>query len=78
MENLLLEILQSATAQPVGFLMDSCAPARRMGCVTVLAEGFEYKKVKFNSLSAIAKKITGTKWNGLVFFGIKRMEDYRK
>lgn len=49
-----------------------------MGCVTVLAEGFEYKKVKFNSLSAIAKKITGTKWNGLVFFGIKRMEDYRK
>ena len=47
-------------------------------CVTVLAEGFEYKKVKFNSLSAIAKKITGTKWNGLVFFGIKRMEDYRK
>jgi hypothetical protein len=43
--------------------------------VTVLEDGFEYKGERYTSLSAIARKITGTRWNGLVFFGIKR--DYR-
>jgi len=28
--------------------------------------------VCYRSLSAIARDITGTRWNGLVFFGIKR------
>lgn len=40
--------------------------------VKVLAEGFEYKGIKFKSLSAIARHITGTHWNGLVFFGLRR------
>jgi len=43
--------------------------------VTVLEDGFEYKGERYTSLSAIARKITGTRWNGLIFFGIKR--DYR-
>lgn len=45
--------------------------------VAVLEDGFEYKGQRYTSLSAIARKITGTRWNGLVFFGLKRMKDYR-
>jgi hypothetical protein len=38
--------------------------------VRVLDAGFEYDGQRFESLSAIAKKITGTKWNGFLFFGL--------
>jgi hypothetical protein len=40
-------------------------------CVTVRQEGFEYQGRPYKSLSAIARHITGTRWNGLVFFGLK-------
>jgi hypothetical protein len=36
--------------------------------VEVLKECFEYQGQKFKSLSAIANRITGTKWNGPKFF----------
>ncbi len=40
--------------------------------VTVLGNGkFEYEGTVFNSLSAIARTITGTRWNGKLFFGVK-------
>ena len=39
--------------------------------VEVLKDGFEYKGRKFKSLSAVAREITGTRWNGLKFFRIK-------
>jgi hypothetical protein len=39
--------------------------------VTVVDGGFEYRGRPFKSLSAIARAITGTRWNGLVFFGLK-------
>jgi hypothetical protein len=39
--------------------------------VTVRDEGFEYQGRPYKSLSAIARQITGTRWNGLVFFGLK-------
>jgi hypothetical protein len=39
--------------------------------VTVRHEGFEYRGRPYKSLSAIARHITGTQWNGLVFFGLK-------
>jgi hypothetical protein len=45
--------------------------------VTVLAEGYEWQGRPYRSLSAIARAITGTRWNGLVFFGIKRQENAR-
>jgi Protein of unknown function (DUF2924) len=38
--------------------------------VHVLEKGFEYEGQRFSSLSALAKDITGTKWNGLAFFGL--------
>ena len=39
--------------------------------VTVLADGYEYEGRPYRSLSAIARAVTGTRWNGLVFFGLK-------
>jgi hypothetical protein len=40
--------------------------------VTVVANGFEWQGRRFKSLSAAARAITGTQWNGPVFFGLKR------
>ena len=40
-------------------------------CVTVRAEDFEYLGRPYKSLSSVAREITGTKWNGWVFFGLK-------
>lgn len=39
--------------------------------VTVLSDGFDYQGQRFKSLSPIARRITSTSWNGLVFFGLK-------
>jgi hypothetical protein len=38
--------------------------------VTVLADAFEYDGVRFRSLSAVAKAISGTHVNGFVWFGL--------
>jgi hypothetical protein len=40
--------------------------------VTVLASGFEYHGKQYGSLSAIAHRVTGTRWNGFHFFGLKQ------
>ncbi len=40
-------------------------------CVTVRQDDFEYQGRPYKSLSAIARLITGTRWNGLIFFGLK-------
>jgi hypothetical protein len=40
-------------------------------CVTVRDNDFEYQGRPYKSLSAIARSITGTQWNGLAFFGLK-------
>jgi hypothetical protein len=40
--------------------------------VEVLADGFLYETRHYSSLSAIAVAITGTRWNGLAFFGLTR------
>ena len=38
--------------------------------VKVLEDGFEYQSRHYRSLSAIAREATGTRWNGMVFFGL--------
>lgn len=38
--------------------------------VTVLEEGYQYNGRVYKSLSAIARQVTGTQWNGYVFFGL--------
>jgi hypothetical protein len=40
--------------------------------VTALADGFEWQGKPYRSLSQIARIMTGTRWNGLVFFGVKQ------
>ena len=40
--------------------------------VTVLANGFEYRGKNYASLSAIAHRVTGTRWNGFHFFDLKQ------
>ena len=39
--------------------------------VAVVADGFVYEGERFASLSKVATRNTGTKWNGPVFFGVK-------
>jgi erythromycin esterase-like protein len=38
--------------------------------VTVLKEGFLCDGQVYRSLSAVAHRVTGTRWNGLLFFGL--------
>jgi hypothetical protein len=40
--------------------------------VLVLEDGFEWNGKRRRSLSAIAWEITGTRWSGPLFFGVKR------
>jgi len=42
--------------------------------VRVLESGFEYRGQRHRSLSAIAREITGTRWSGPAFFGLKDRE----
>ncbi|MDA7429874.1 DUF2924 domain-containing protein [Primorskyibacter aestuariivivens] len=39
--------------------------------VTILKDGFDWQGRKFKSLSAVARAITGTRWNGYRFFGLR-------
>jgi hypothetical protein len=45
--------------------------------VTVAESGFEYRGRTYASLSEIARKITGTRWSGPLFFGLRRTEKLR-
>jgi hypothetical protein len=40
--------------------------------VLVLDDGFSWQGTHYRSLSAVAKKITGTPWSGPLFFGLKQ------
>lgn len=40
--------------------------------VSVHADGFEYCGKRYNSLSEVARTITGTRWSGPLFFGLRK------
>ena len=46
--------------------------------VTVLPDGYEYAGRRYRSLSAIARAITGTQWNGPAFFGLRSQRNARR
>jgi len=46
--------------------------------VIVLEDGVQYRGKKWASLSAVAREITGTRWSGPLFFGLKRRRDDRR
>lgn len=56
---------------PVGTILTRQYKGRLVQ-VTVLPEGFEYEGKLYKSLSAVAKVITGTHWNGYHFFGLTK------
>jgi hypothetical protein len=39
--------------------------------VIAMEAGYEYRGVSYRSLSEIARKVTGTRWSGPAFFGLK-------
>src|SRR5436190_3127238 len=43
---------------------------RKTLTVHVLEEGFRYEDRVYRSLSAVARQISGTQWNGFSFFGL--------
>ncbi len=61
--------LESAALRPGTILMREWND--RAQRVTVTAEGFVWQGKTFDSLSAVAFAVTGTKWNGHRFFGLR-------
>lgn len=41
-------------------------------CVTAIDQGFTYLGKKYQSLSEVARAITGTRWSGPRFFGLRK------
>jgi hypothetical protein len=71
----------AATALPVGTVLIKTYQGTRY-TVTVQAKGFVFEDTVYDSLSEIARRITGTRWNGPAFFGLrtrtrKRRDDER-
>jgi hypothetical protein len=48
---------------------------RRQHRVMVMADGFAWNGATYDSLSKVAFAITGTKWNGPRFFGLRDKQD---
>jgi hypothetical protein len=48
---------------------------RRSQQVMVMADGFAWNGQTYDSLSKVAFAITGTKWNGPRFFGLRDKDD---
>ena len=40
--------------------------------VMVLERGFEYNGEVYRSLTAVARTVTGSRWNGFLFFGLQK------
>ena len=51
--------------------------ADRSERVMVLADGFAWNGTTYKSLSQVARAITGTRWNGPRFFGLRDKEEAR-
>jgi len=43
--------------------------------VNVLEKGFRFRGKRYRSLSEVAREITGTRWSGPLFFGLKRSQE---
>ena len=59
---------------PPGAYLERDYNGRRI-IVKILVHGFEFDGEIYRSLSAIAQKVTGTKWNGFVFFSLASAEE---
>jgi hypothetical protein len=43
--------------------------------VSVLEKGFCFRGKRYRSLSEVAREITGTRWSGPLFFGLRRSQE---
>jgi len=59
---------------PPGTYLEREYKGRRV-IVKVLVNGFEFDTEIYRSLSAIANEVTGTKWNGFLFFNLMSAEE---
>jgi hypothetical protein len=59
---------------PPGTYLEREYQGRRV-IVKILVDGFEFAGRRYRSLSAIAREVTGTKWNGFLFFNLARTEE---
>ena len=55
--------------------MRNVSPARPISPASVLKDGFDWQGRRYKSLSAVARDITGTQWNGYRFFGLRERKD---
>ena len=60
-----------ANTPPVGTTLFRLYKGREIR-VAVVENGFEWKDVHYRSLSAVAKAITGSHWNGRLFFQLTK------
>ena len=71
----LLASIGKSGSKPARCLKVGCVIVRefrgRMHEVTVIPEGYAWEGQTFSSLSAIARAITGTSWNGFRLFGLQ-------
>ena len=44
--------------------------------VLIHADGIEWRGQRYRSLSVVARKITGARWSGPRFFGLRRQLDF--
>lgn len=61
--------LQTASYQPGSLLVRDHEGMRHE--VEVMASGYRWRGATYNSLSKIAREITGVRWNGPRFFGLR-------
>jgi hypothetical protein len=59
---------------PHGSYLEREYKGRRV-IVKILVGGFEFEGQVYRSLSAIAREVTGTKWNGFLFFNLAPTEE---
>ena len=64
---------RDARLPPIGTILERSYQGQRI-MVRVLEQGFSYNGQTFGSLSAIAHQVTGTRWNGFLFFGLLKSD----
>jgi hypothetical protein len=69
---LLLGHASRPSALAAGMVLAASALAQPILAATVLVDGFAYRGQRYRSLSQIARLITGTRWNGPAFFGLRQ------
>jgi ABC-type glutathione transport system ATPase component len=77
LDNETKQVLDRTDAKDTGAKMSArlVSSDRRSQRVMVMADGFAWNGQTYDSLSKVAFAITGTKWNGPRFFGLRDKED---